>query len=152
MNMSKAAAIALAAPGCLLAVATGIGLVMTVFGQSPMWPYQSVNLAEAAGVYDEAAMIRLIEDGMNPDDRYPVRPGLILGYPMTLTPLEAAVANDDPTMVTSLIEKGATMDARVWTHLRCIADGERVSSLLDELRPSDATQICEGVVRPWRAD
>ena len=107
MNMSKAAATALAAPGCVLAMATGIGLVMTVFGQSPMWPHQSVNLAEAAGVYDEAAMVRLIEDGMNPDVRYPVRPGLIFGYAMTLTPLEAAVANDDPTMVTRLIEKGA---------------------------------------------
>jgi len=152
MNMSKAAAIALAAPGCLLAVATGIGLVMTVFGQSPMWPHQSVNLAEAAGVYDESEMVRLVEDGVSPNERYPVRSGLIFGYPMRLTPLEAAVANDDPTMVTRLIEKGATLDARVWTHLRCIADGERVSFLLDELRPSDATQTCEGVVRPWRAD
>jgi len=133
-------------------VATGVGLAMTVFGQSPMWPHQPVNLAEAAGVYDESEMVRLIEGGMNPDDRYPVRPGLIFAYPMTLTPLEAAVANDDPTMVNRLIEKGATLDARVWTHLRCIADGERVPSLLDELRPSDATQTCEGVVRPWQAD
>ena len=152
MNMSKAAAIALAAPGCLLAVATGIGVVMTVFGQSPMWPYQPVNLAEAAGVYAEAEMVRLIEDGANPNDRYPIRPGLIFGYPMNLTPLEAAVANDDPTMVARLIKEGAKLDARVWTHLRCIADGERVRTVLDELRPSGAAQTCEGVVRPWRPD
>ena len=63
MNISTAAAIALAAPGCLLGVATGIGLVMTVFGQSPMWPHESVNLAEAAGASDESEMIRLIEEG-----------------------------------------------------------------------------------------
>ena len=150
--MGNAMAIALAAPGCLLAVGTAIGLVMTVFGQSPMWPHRSVNLAEAAGVYDEAAMVRLIEDGMNPDERYPIRPGLIFGYQMQLTPLEAAVANDDPTMVARLVEKGATLDARVWTHLRCIAEGDRVRLVLDELRPSDATHTCEGVVRPWRAN
>ena len=34
MNISTAAAIALAAPGCLLGVATGIGLVMTVWAIS----------------------------------------------------------------------------------------------------------------------
>ena len=150
--MSKVAAIALAVPGCLLAAATAVGLVMTVFGQSPMWPHLAVNLAEAAGVYDESAMVRLIEDGANPNERYPVRAGLIFGYPMNLTPLEAAVANDDPTMVARLIEKGATMDAQVWTHLRCIAQGERVPPVLDERRPSGAVQSCEGVVRPWRAD
>lgn len=150
--MGNAMSIALAAPGCLLAVATAIGLVMTVFGQSPMWPHQSVNLAEAAGVYDEAAMVRLIEDGMNPDGRYPVRPGLIFGYQMNLTPLEAAVANDDPTMVTRLVEKGATLDARVWTHLHCIADGERVLHKLDELRPAGAEETCQGVVKPWKDD
>ena len=150
--MGNTMAIALAAPGCLVAVATAIGLVMTVFGQSPMWPHQSVNLAEAAGVYDEAAMVRLIEDGMNPDERYPVRAGLIFGYEMNLTPLEAAVANDDPTMVRRLVEKGARLDARVWTHLRCVADGDRVPPVLDELRPAGASHTCEGVVRPWPPD
>jgi hypothetical protein len=150
--MGNAMAIALAVPGCLVGVATAIGLVMTVFGQSPMWPHQPVNLAEAAGVYDEAAMVRLIEDGMDPDARYPIRPGLIFGYQMNLTPLEAAVANDDPAMVTRLVEKGATLDARVWTHLRCIADGERVLSKLDELRPAGAAEACEGVVKPWKDD
>jgi len=152
MNISKAAAIALAAPGCLLAVATGIGLVMTVFGQSPMWPHVSVNLAEAAGASDESEMIRLIEDGADPNDRYPIRAGLIFGYPMHLTPLEAAVANDDQTIVARLVEKGAKLDAPMWTHLRCIAEGNKVPPVLDELRPSGASQNCEGVVRPWRAD
>ena len=84
--------------------------------------------------------------------RYPIRPGLIFGYQMNLTPLEAAVANDDPTMVTRLVEKGATLDARVWTHLRCIADGERVPAKLDELRPAGAAAACDGVVKPWKDD
>ena len=55
-------------------------------------------------------------------------------------------------MVARLVEKGATLDARVWTHLRCIADGERVPTKLDELRPSGAAQTCEGVVKPWKDD
>jgi hypothetical protein len=41
-----------------------------------MWPHQPVNLAEAAGVYDEEEIVRLAESGMNLNERYPVRSGL----------------------------------------------------------------------------
>ena len=87
MNMAKVGAIVLAAPACLLATATAVGLVMTTFGQSPMWPHQPMNVAEAAGVYGEAEVIRLAESGENLDARYPIRSGLIFGYSMQLTPL-----------------------------------------------------------------
>ena len=152
MSMAKVGAIALAAPGCFLAIATAVGIVMTTFGQPPMWPHQPMNLAEAAGVYGEAEVVRLAESGENLNVRYPIRSGLIFGYSMNLTPLEAAVANDDPTMVTRLVEEGATLDAPTWTHLRCIADGERVPTVLDAIRPAGAAQTCDGVVKPWKDD
>jgi hypothetical protein len=149
--MSKIIAVALAAPGCVLAAATAVGLVMAAVDQPPMWPYQPVNLAEAAGVRGESEVVRLIEDGVDPDAKYPIRAGLIFAYPMSLTPLEAVVANDDPVMVKQLVAKGAALDASLWTHLRCIADGDRVPPVLDELRPPGAAETCEGVVRPWKA-
>jgi hypothetical protein len=98
------AAVALAAPGCLLAAASAVALMLAAFGHHPMWPHQPTNLAEAAGVRDEAEVARLIEDGENPNVRYPIRPGLIFDVPTRLTPLEAAVAADDAQMVTRLLD------------------------------------------------
>jgi len=149
--MSKLAAAALALPGCMMAAATAVALVLTAVDQPPMWPHHPVNLAEAAGVRSESELVRLIEAGGDPNARYPIRAGLIFGYPLRLTPLEAAVANDDPEMVTRLLAKGASMDASVWTHLRCIADGDRIRPALDRLRPGDAVFSCDGAVRPWKA-
>jgi hypothetical protein len=152
MDASRLFAIALAAPGCILAGATAFGLAMTVVDQSPMWPHQPVNLSEAAGSRDESELVRLIEDGVDPNARYPVRAGLIFGYPTRLTPLEAAVANDDPAVLTQLLAKGAAMTGPVWTQLRCIAKGERVPPVLDRLEPAGASRSCDGVVEPWARD
>jgi len=152
MDMSKVIGVALAGPGCVLAAATAIALAMAAFDESPMWPHRSVNLAEAAGARDESELVRLIEEGVDPNARYPVRPGLIAGHTMQLTPLEAAVASDDPAMVTRLLAKGVAMDAALWAYLRCIAPGERVRSVLDAHRPDDAALTCDGVVAPWNED
>lgn len=148
INMSRWIAIAVGAPGCLLAVASVVALVLAAFDRHPMWPHQPVNLAEAAGVRDEAEVVRLIEQGGDPNIRYAISPGLIFDYPTRLTPLEAAVANHDPSMVTRLLAKGAVMDAALWTYLRCIADGEEVPRVLDEHRPEGAVLQCDGVRPP----
>ena len=151
--MRKWAAIALAAPGCLLASASVTALTLAIFDRHPMWPHQEFNLAEAAGVRDEAEVARLIENGADPNMRYPVRPMFIFDDPVSLTPLEAAIAANDPQILSQLLMSGATMDARLWTYLRCIADGDRVSPLLDQYRPEGATlPHCDGIVPPWRLD
>ena len=150
--MSKLAAAALALPGCMMAAATALGLVLTAVDQPPMWPHQPVNLAEAAGARDESELVRLIEAGGDPNARYPIRPGWIFGPSMQLTPLEAAVANDDPAMVTRLLAKGASLDASLWTYLRCIAEGDSISPALDQLQPRDAVLSCDGIVAPWQVD
>lgn len=150
--MWKWTAVALAAPGCLLAAASVVALTLAAFGRHPMWPDESLNLGEATGVRDEAEVARLIEDGHDLNVRYAIRPGLMFDYPTRLTPLEVAVAANDAQMVRRLLTSGAVMDAALWTYLRCIADGDRVIPTLDEYRPSGALLRCDGVSPPWPLD
>jgi hypothetical protein len=143
------AAIAVGAPGCLLAAAALVALTMAAFGEHPMWPHDEVNLAEAAGVREEAEVARLIEQGQDPNARYPVRPGLLFERAVSLTPLEAAVLNDDPTIAAQLFASGAALEASSWVALRCFAPGLRVVPVLDEHRPAGVSPDCSGVKTPW---
>jgi hypothetical protein len=43
------AALAASVPGCGLAVLSIVALAMAAFGRYPMWPYEAITLAEAAG-------------------------------------------------------------------------------------------------------
>ena len=142
----------LAAPGCLLAAASAVALILAAFDRYPMWPHQPTNLAEAAGVRDEAEVVRLIEQGNDPNVRYAIRPGLIFDFPIRLTPLEAAVAAADGQAVGRLLANGALMDTALWIYLRCIAEGDEVPQALDRHRPAGALLRCDGVTPPWPAD
>lgn len=150
--MSKWAAVALAAPGCLLAAASVVALTLAAFDRHPMWPHQGFNLAEAAAVRDEAEMVRLIEQGEDPNARYAIEPGLLFDAPIRLTPLEAAVAADDAEMIGRLLTNGASMDAALWAHLRCIAEGDDAPSMLDRYQPAGALLRCDDVSPPWAPD
>jgi len=152
MEMSRVATTALALPGCVAALASAVALAITIVDEPPMWPHEPVNLAEAAGVHDESEVVRLIEGGENPNARYPVRAGLIFGRAMSLTPLEAAVANEDPDMVVRLVAKGAAMDGPIWAHLRCAAEGDTIRAALEQLRPPGASPGCDGASAPWKAE
>ena len=143
------AAIAVAAPGCVLAVLSVIALAIAAFGEHPMWPHEPLNLVEAAITREEAEAVRLIEDGHDPNARYPVRAGLMFDHSTRLTPLEAAVARDDVPTLRQLLARGAMMDAGIWSRLRCNAPGERIPPVLDELRPAGAAMQCAGVTAPW---
>src|SRR6188474_3471766 len=101
-RVNRPAAFVVAMPGCLLAAASLAALMLAAFGEYPMWPHEDVNLAEAAGVREEAEVARLIERGQDPNASYPVRAGLLFERPAKLTPLEAAVINDDPAIVALL--------------------------------------------------
>ena len=143
------AAIAVGAPGCLLAAASLVALTMAAFGEHPMWPHEEVNLAEAAGVREEAEVARLIEQGQDPNARYPVRPGFLFERAVRLTPLEAAVVNNDPAIVAQLLSRGVALEAPSWVTLRCFAADSRVAPVLDEHRPAGATLDCRGAKVPW---
>jgi hypothetical protein len=134
----------------VLAIASVIALTLAAVDRHPMWPHQSLSLAEAAGVRDEAEVTRLVEDGADPNARYPVRPGVVFDVGMRLTPLEAAVASRDPEMVERLLALGTVMDTTLWTYLRCIADNRRVGPMLDGRRPAGSKLQCDGIVAPWQ--
>ena len=140
--MDRLAALVLATPGCLLAIASMATLVLTAFDQHPLWPSQSTNLAETAGVRDEAEVVRLIQRGQDPNARYDLRPGLIFEFPISLTPLEVGVAVGDALMVDRLLASGAAMDTSTWNRLRCITEREDVTAILDRNRPAGAELHC----------
>jgi hypothetical protein len=143
------AALAAALPGTLLAALSVVALTLGIRGEPPMWPHADLTLAEAAGAREEAEVIRLIEQGQDPDARYPVREGLVLERPARLTPLEAAVMNDDEAIARQLLARGAAPDATSWVVLRCLAAGSpRVAPVLDAYRPSGRPD-CAGVKPPW---
>lgn len=143
------AAVALAIPGCLLAVASVGALSLAAVGRYPMWRHLPLNLGESAGARDEAEVVRLIERGDNPDARYPIRPGILSNRPLNLLPLEAAIARDDRAIVSQLLSKGASLDAGLWSELRCFA-GERTAPILDEHRPAAAARPqCGDKDAPW---
>jgi hypothetical protein len=150
--MSNWTAIALAAPGFLLAAASVVALGLASIDRHPMWPHESLNIAEAAAARDEAEVARLIETGENFNDRYPVRPGLLFASPALLTPLEAAIAADDPMVVRELLRQDSPLDLERWTYLRCIAGGDEVPPVLEQYRPQGAEPECGGVRPPWPQD
>ena len=106
---------------------------------------RALQSGEAAGVRDEAEVIRLIEQGHDPNASYVIRPSLMFSHPTRLTPLEVAAARDDPAILRQLLAKGATMDAALWTRLRCMEASPSVSEVLDEYRPDAAPSGCDGV-------
>jgi hypothetical protein len=140
-------AMIVALPGCLLAAASVVALTMAAVDQPPMWPYDAHTLAEAAGARDEAEVVRLIEHGEDPNVRYFVRSGLVLERAARLTPLEAAVLNDDPAITRELLSRGVTLNDTSWTALRCRA-GSRAAAVLDETR-APGSLVCAGIQTPW---
>ena len=141
------ASLATAVPGCVMALWFVVSLALAAVGQPPMWPHEEYSLAEAAGARDEAEVVRLIERGEDPNGRYPVRAGLVLERAARLTPLEAAVLNDDPGMTRALLGRGVRLNDTAWTAVRCRA-GSRAAAVLDEVH-GPASLDCAGIQTPW---
>ena len=147
--MNRPAALAVAIPGCLLAAASLVALMLAAFGEYPMWPHKEVNLAEAAAVREEAEVTRLIEQGQNPNIRYTVRPGLLFERSASLTPLEAAVLNNDPAMVAHVLALSVSLDSATWVALRCFAADSPVAPVLDAHRPAGTVLDCRSAKVSW---
>jgi hypothetical protein len=142
MSTRHAGAIVLAVPGCLAVAVLTAGLLAAVFDQHPMWPRQQLNLSEAAAVRDLGEIVRLIELSEDPDAPRDVRPGFLADQAVRATPLEAAIAVRDTEVVRVLLVNGAALDAQVWSHLRCAAEGDEMTAYLDRRRPLKAIIDC----------
>lgn len=147
--MGRYAEIAAALPGCLLAVGSAVALILAATGRDPIWPYEPVNMSEAAGMDDEAEVVRLIGYGEDPNASRETRAGFVRNVPTPLTPLEAAVISGNPSMVSTLLANGAAMNPSTWNRLRCLADDRKsdLIMMLDAHRPQGAMTHCDRSAR-----
>ena len=142
--MPNAAARALSVPACLVNAGLATGLLLAPFDRHPLWLQPDLNLSEAAAVRDAAEIVRLIEEhSEDPNAIREVRPGLLADQAIRVTPLEAAVAAKDVEIARVLLVNGAAMNAEIWNHLRCSADGDEMTEFLDRRRPPDSVLRCD---------
>jgi hypothetical protein len=147
--MSSSAAFAM--PAAAVAMLHLLMLVAAAFDLHPFWRTHPLNLSEAAALHDAGEVVRLIEQGQNPDAPQPVRAGVIDSTARVLTPFEAAVAEDRPEIIALLLRTGAALDTATWTRLYCFAAREPArdtQAFLETVRPAAAAKVCEGVATP----
>ena|SRR5688572_15799607 len=143
MTSERILAVVMAAPAVAAAIAwSGMLMVATVTGTHPIWSLSPRNLAEAAAMRDLGALVRLAEDGSDINRPAEVRGRLVLDDTAALTPLEAAAAARDESLVAMVFELGAMPDALVWNSAFCISDADRVRDVLRAHRPAGAVEDC----------
>lgn len=140
--MERAAARALAIPGCSVIAALVAGLALLPWGRHPLWRQPTLNLAEAAAVRDAGEIVRLIDAGSDPNEIREIRGGLLTEEPIRVTPIEAAVTARDVEIARVLLVNGARLDPQLWSRLRCTAESDEVASFLDRWRPAGAAMSC----------
>ena len=144
MTVARRAALVVAVPPILLALGWAGVLVVTAFtGEHPLWKLEARNLAEAAALRDSGLIVRLVENGVDLRDAGPVRPGILFDHPMTLTPLEAAAASRDSSIVQLLFDLGAMPDIAGWQRAWCLATASSVQDVLKQYQPPGARTECD---------
>jgi hypothetical protein len=125
--VSRAAAIAVAAPFLVTAAIALSVIAGWVAGTDPLWPLPDLNVAEAAVVRDHAEVVRLIRLGQDPNRSWPVRAEFNEGHAATMTPLEAAVHIKRLELVELLVREGARVAGANRTSLvaRAVESGSR---------------------------
>jgi AcrR family transcriptional regulator len=143
--------LAVAGPAILYVVVEAMFLLMAAFGgEHPRWPAEKLNLAEAVAVRNTGEVMRLVEEGEDPNRHYPIRQGLLDGDPSEATPLEAATSERRPELIEILIARGARLAPADWVRLRCFALGRErndVAAALDAVKPAEIVPQCQPEVR-----
>jgi hypothetical protein len=142
----------LAVPGLVLIAATACLLLALPLGLDPLWRVEPLTLAEAAALRDNGEIVRLIQQGEDPNRPGTVRAELLRNDPIVITPLEAAVGIDRPDVLEVLLDHGATMNEAMWTRLVCFAeaiDADDARSFLESHRPAGTSDACDHVATPW---
>ena len=121
-------------------------------GYRPFTAPADLTLSEVAALRDELELTRQLRNGADPNARYAVRADIIRSTPLTLTPLEAAVAIRRVDVVAFLVSHGARIDGADYLRLRCLAGvqhADEVAEFLDRAMSRDVTPSCDGVALPW---
>jgi hypothetical protein len=120
----------------------GVLAIAGATGKHPVWTVEPRNLPEALALRDAGAVVRLVEDGANPNEAAEVRGRIIQREHEILTPIEAAAASRQRELVQLLLDLGAVPDAVVWQRAWCISDAPGVRELLQAHRPPGAPEDC----------
>lgn len=118
---NAAVAFAVGLPALLLIAGMVATAALSAAGRLPFARDPRLTLAEAAALQDGGEIERLLRRGADPEQAARVRAGIIRDVDMTMTPLEAAVIEDHPDVVDLLVREGATIDARNFAALWCLA-------------------------------
>ena len=130
----------MAAPPVLVAAVGVVLIVLGWFGSNPFWPTTTLTMSEAAALRDQAAIVLLVEQGANPNVKYPVRAGLLGDGDTYATPMEAAIYEDRSEIVRLLVSRGASAAAHIceWISL---ADSMQKQEVAAYLRTTFESQI-----------
>jgi hypothetical protein len=135
-------ALLVAVPPAALA-ATWLGVhVATLAGRHPVWSTEPQNASEAAAARDGAAIVRLASAGHDLAAAHHVRAGFISDQPVTVTPIDAAVAQRRAEIVQLLFDLGATVNATDWERAWCSTNDVELRAVLQHRRPEAVTPVC----------
>ena len=141
---------AFAVPGIVVAVATGLsGLASLAIDRPLILAAVPASLAEAAGNRDAAEVMLRLERGEDVNRAVEIRIPQRFDNPITLTPLEAAVASERTYMIRLMLDHGAVMDGTTLRRLRCFAERRKDRGTIAYLAALDASPLaCDGVAIP----
>ena len=141
---------ALAAPGVVIALLTGVSGISAFVADRPLIlaPVPR-NAAEAAGNRDVADLLIMsmaIDINAPAEARIPLR----LHEPNVLTPLEAAVVSERAYMIRLVHDRGARLDREELRTLRCIAQARKDRGTIAYLADIDSSPLhCDGIKVPY---
>lgn len=136
----------------LLAAAAALVLLGALAGFHPLWQEHELNLAEAAALRDSGLIVRLIQDGRDPNEPLYIRPDMLTSEGVRVTPAEAAVGARRLEVLQLLLSNGATLDGTSRRTLICLARKHEADDIVEYLvKPGTAESVvdCGNVKLPW---
>ena len=118
---SSLAAACLAAPPVALALIVAVMLVATALGWRPLWPQTPLTPAEAVLLGDDAAFVRLVAAGADPNGYSTAGPRPGDNRALNVTPLEAAVIRGREQELKAVMRMGATITGDTGRRAVCLA-------------------------------
>ena len=141
MNMeprpsSPLPALLVALPPVVLVAIAGVVLLSGATGLDTQWRETTLNTPAAIAVHDWAQGVRRIEAGEDPNKADVVPGGNSSEPARMMTPLEAAVREDELGLVSLMLQRGAVADPSERLRLACLAvsrESEEIAELLLEI-------------------
>ena len=143
-------ALAVAVPGVLVALATGLsGIAILVADRPLLLAPRPSSIAEAAGNRDSSEIVLRAGLGEDPNEARLVRMPSRFNHPTLLTPLEAAIFSERTMTIDVLRDQGAVLDAPTLRRLRCYADSRHDRATIAYLSALTTAPLeCAGIDVP----